>query len=508
MGLLDVFNCDVKVGLRHKVFFPGNIVQGVAFIDVIHKIEVSAIRIVLCGKEVVEYRQRNLIRGEIMSRTTSEESKFLECLLTVAGPMKSTGESNSVALPVGSYSYPFVFQLPLYLPPSFSLDASNGKAAIKYYVKAYVEIPFGKNAEAKCPFNVLTGIPRYQWLSPAPVSATRSFDVKFCCCVEKGHVGAALHLDRTVIAIDRDNLTVCADVDNTAGEEPVESLEISLNHVTQFMAMGHIERDTTRAGHVFIREGIEAGSKGRIVGTVPLFRGLAPTFTSFHIRSEYSLQIELNIPMASDPSTKFTVLLAHIVDDSEVLPPVDFNTCRFMMLPSSQANEIFYVPPADAAYPLKPIPSLPPPSNPVQTAAPLFSTLPPQGQQWGADPGVQPVNVATNVPWQGPVSMNEMSPAFPVPPPPSSTGFQQPPPMPQPLGVVEDRSLRGAPQGVPQQQDSAYVPRHFTYEGPSDDGFNGEPYYIPDDAMYKQDAVAQPIGAPQPNVKNATDPYG
>jgi hypothetical protein len=279
------------------------------------------------------------------------------------------------------YTYPFQFQLPVNLPPSFASRSSDDRADMQYYVKAYVDIPHGRDAVNKQHFTVLSAMPQQQWVHRAPAQVDRYWDVTCCCCVGKGKCAARLFMDRTVIAIDRDQLFITADIDNSGCEEPVESLEITLTSTIEYSARGVRDRNVQRVGQTFLKNKVEAGAKGRIQGVVPVNRNACPTVSTRNCTVSYVVSIELNIPMASDPQHSFPVVLTHCVDETNFLPPVSVNgQAQGMWGGGYQAQEFFYQPPPTPCYAYNPLPLPPPPQAMMwQAPPPAFQMLPPVG---------------------------------------------------------------------------------------------------------------------------------
>jgi hypothetical protein len=429
MGLFDCFRCKAQVYLKHEVLFPGNVVEGFVQFDVNSPVDVVGIRLKICGKEKTTLVVQN--PGQQGNNVNSKsyyhgKAVVLKQLLTLAGNMKASQNHQHMTVPAGKYTYPFQFQLPIHLPPSFYMTAGDGDCAtILYYVKAYVDIPSGKDVSVKRHFKVLSGIPHHQWVARAPVGCQKQFNIT-CCLVNKGVVNARFFMDRSVIAIDRDNLFICVDVDNTQGQEPVESAEVSLVNYLEYRAMGRREVNRVLAGNSYIKQRVEVGQKGRIQGVVPLQRNLVPSCTGFNSTSRYSVILELNIPWASDPSMEFPVILAHVVDDSNVLPPAYFQQCQFRMMPPNSTPEYFYMPPPTPVFPYSPAPLPPPHGAPMfQPQPPLFAVLPPQQANWGGtgfDHPPQP-----QLAWGQGQPMQYMQMAPPPPPPPLGAYDESPP---------------------------------------------------------------------------------
>jgi hypothetical protein len=359
MGLFDCFRCNAQVFLKHEVFFPGNVVEGFVELDVSSDIEVVGVRVKICGKEGTSITRRRNNK----SSTPVSTAVVLKQVITLAGNMKSTNSREHTVIPKGKYTYPFLFQLPLNLPPSFYRRyVCDGSASISYHVKAYVDIPNGVDVASERHFKVLCGIPHQQWCTPNAAEAFQHFDVT-CCCRSKGFVEARFWMDRTLIAVDHDSFTVCVDVDNTHGAEPVESVEVTLLNILTYKADGDNSAAREAVGSHFIKQRVEEGQTGRIQGVIPVKRDIVPTCTANNTSSRYVVRIELNIPWASDPAVDIPVIVSHVVDESNTLPPVEFEQATYRTLPTNEFPEFFYYPPAVPVYAYAPIPTFAAPAG-------------------------------------------------------------------------------------------------------------------------------------------------
>lgn len=410
-------NTKVDVTTRHQVFYPGNVIEGVVRIDNKSDIDFSAVRLKICGKEKVHLVQnRTDSNGESHRHDYYATTVVYKQLLTLAGNMKSQRSSQRHRMPGGTFYYPFSWQLPNNLPPSFSKKVSDDHADIVYYVKAYVDIPAGRDAKDKAIFTLLRPMPVAQWIHRAPADVTRNHAVTLCCCIDKGNVHARIFMDRTIISIDRDHLQIFADINNEGGQEPVEGIEFSLNCVLTYRAQNHQEINRQRVGHHFLKSNIPAGGKGLVNGIIELRRDLLPTITTRNVDIKYTVSIEINIPYASDPCEKFPVVLAQSVDETNFVPPIDFNQCYWTVFDQHcQCPEFYYQPPPQPVYQPQMIPmGGPPPGATIyqadfsitplglpspnwqQQAPPMFMGQPvgPHGGTYNWGSGVQQQQVA------------------------------------------------------------------------------------------------------------------
>ena len=185
-GFFDAWRVKIGVHLKHQVVYPGNLVEGFVEIVASGPIDFTAVRVKICGKEKIICR-RNESRGtgrfdeqgfeirESYVATYAESVVVHKHLLTLAGHMKYNPiKLPSFIMPPGRYTYPFAFQLPTTVPPSFAKRADDDEADILYYVNAYVDIPMGRDAVAKSYFTVLSAMPAAQWANKQTMLLERS----------------------------------------------------------------------------------------------------------------------------------------------------------------------------------------------------------------------------------------------------------------------------------------------------------------------------------------------
>ena len=396
-NLMGSFKVDIRCDLSRNVFFPGNIVEGVVIVQARSPIDFRAIRLKLAGKQRVTITRTHTTTETINGRTESRTHKtyhtetnvLYKQLVTLAGNMKYGGYGNGSStyhMPQGVFYYPFSVQLPNDLPPSMSHRAGHS-SEIYFYAKAYCDIPMGRDAVSKSMFSVLRPMPIAQWQQKMPVQDERQFHVTCCCCIDKGYVKARLFMDRTVIAIDRDDIHVYADVDNTLGKEPVKSLIVNLRAVINSRARGERETKAWNQSQAIIANHIPAGEKGILQGVIRLRRNATPTFTTPLTSMSYSLHAELEIPMASNPSVSFPVVVAQSVDESNYTAPIQFgNAGAYRVHPKgAPCPEFYYVPPQRPVFEVNVIPCMPPPPPQFFMPPPTIATVGVPSSEWARE---------------------------------------------------------------------------------------------------------------------------
>ncbi len=317
-------------------------------------VQATAIRVKLVGREDVHIEVEREVRGADGQRIRTEtdvfgqRSCFFKQLITLAGCFKYGQQCPGWIIAPGTYCYPFAFRLPANLPASlFVRQHGKDYCGIFYQVKAYVDIPNGRDSAARAPFTIVRPLRADQWAVPYPITTDRHFDITCCCCCSKGKNAARFYMDRTVIALDRDNLVACVDVDNSECEEPVEAVVISLDHLVTGKAQGREFSSTVSIGSQRIAQRVEAKGKGRIAGTFQLPRSAVPSACTSLIKSQYRITFELDIPWASDPQHQINVVVAQTVDPTNTCPPLIWGEANLTVLQKGMlsAPEVYYTPP-------------------------------------------------------------------------------------------------------------------------------------------------------------------
>lgn len=412
-GLSNLFSSnqvEIKSHLKHTVLFPGNVVEG--FVEVIVKAPMNfrAVRVKLAAKELVFVERHTRIRKnpppgsppntpatyETIVEKKNSKVGIYKSLVTLAGAMKTIPMGYpSVMLDPGTYTYPFSFQLPTHVPPSFSRKVNDDFAELLYYVKTYVD---GSNGERvvmhKNFLTVIRPMPISQYNMAAPYNQFKSFDLTCCCCCNKGKVSLTMMMSRTLIAIDRDEVEVICDVDNTLGEEPVEKMHLRLTNDVTYRVENLAERGQIVVGTGTFTQRVEAGQRGRMSGKMQIQKNGLPTIKTPNVEIRYTMSASLDIPWVDDPSFPINVMVAQTVDPSNYAKPLQWNEPAFVPLKKAQhsVREAYWQPPPQPVYQVNMFQSMPPPPPSVPMVDYSYQLppygLPPQAWQQGAPPTV------------------------------------------------------------------------------------------------------------------------
>eukprot|EP01063_Lacrimia_lanifica_P015931 TRINITY_DN22582_c0_g1_i1.p1 TRINITY_DN22582_c0_g1~~TRINITY_DN22582_c0_g1_i1.p1 ORF type:complete len:451 (+),score=84.61 TRINITY_DN22582_c0_g1_i1:40-1392(+) len=408
---------SVHVHLKQTVLLPGNVLEGYVEMVAHRNVTLHAVRLKVTGKETVVCRRRVGREGHDQGavRVYRKSNIAFKQLITLAGAMKSWGDSSFTALPAGRYTYPFAFHLPPILPPSFAESLSDDSASLSYTVKAYVDLPQKREAMNAKPFVVLKPVPLSQWLEPQPACMEAGCRVMICGCIPKGTVRVWAFMDRTLLAVDRDDVTVRLEVDNTEGTELVEGVDFSLQNVLTYKAHGLSEQETRFVAHQHLKQFVPAGEKGMIMGAIHLPRELIPTLKLWNVTNTYQVQVALTIPGASDLGFQFPVTVVQTIDTSSESPALRLkNDEAYKMVARQGCPETYYQPPPEPVFACALLAFVPPPNAQLcsygsKPSVPLPSVA------WGS-PGTAPA-----VPWGSGFGQKAM-PNRPLSLPPEDVG--------------------------------------------------------------------------------------
>jgi len=360
---------SLKVDLEHKVYYPGSMVRGLVTMDVRKPTKVYAIRIRVAGKESIVIRMK--AKGEDV--LTKQRETFWKELVTLEGVTKTRqtlvglkqkyrnhlmnnatiDSTASIRADVptymvepGTYTYPFQFQLPYGLPASFEeFGDQEDYAAILYYVKAYIDVPGGSNADVigRTFFRVISRISEEQLMGEAePLVDTRTHTLT-ACCLTKGTVTVTVRIPHRVVSIGDDRvIPLSLLINNEKGNEPVNRVVIELNHIMKVTAKEYEEERRTTVGTLIIEQPVEAGKEGTVEGKLQLPTNIAPTMTGLLLSSTYELFIEYDVPFADDPSTTCPITIVQRRENEEPVPPFYVHKVRYSI--ATGLHERRYVP--------------------------------------------------------------------------------------------------------------------------------------------------------------------
>jgi len=168
---------------------------------------------------------------------TTHRNEYAERnIIEIDLPLGSATGGTNEAMSAGSYSYPFQFQLPDYLPTSMSATDDGGECRIKYKIKA--EIKGKKSWRSKdedVEIYVLAKPPSSEKISyfVQPVTV----DIKSCCCFSRGDITFGAAADDTRVG-KNESIKVDFGCKNKATTE-IKYVEAYVKQYVSWNAGGH-----------------------------------------------------------------------------------------------------------------------------------------------------------------------------------------------------------------------------------------------------------------------------
>ncbi|KPI87786.1 hypothetical protein ABL78_3144 [Leptomonas seymouri] len=198
---------DVNGNTRYQC---GQAITGCLKVEVLKDVQVTAIRLLACGKETTSFTAKKSGHG----KKVSEESYIhYHHLITFFGFSKESGRTGGASLAAGSYEYPFQFVIPPSAPPSYRCCIPAGKAEMAYILRATVDIPHGFNGSKQLSIVVLPTISQLQYEQLRNASETfnttkLALSIDPGCCGKYRDPEAALEatIEAPMIALLESNL--------------------------------------------------------------------------------------------------------------------------------------------------------------------------------------------------------------------------------------------------------------------------------------------------------------
>uniref|UniRef100_A0A8R1DZ05 Arrestin_C domain-containing protein n=1 Tax=Caenorhabditis japonica TaxID=281687 RepID=A0A8R1DZ05_CAEJA len=217
-------NCD------EQVFEPGGTIEGYVTFDLRESVKVKAIRIAAEGLATTKWllsESGKSSHGRSREVSYSAKVVYMDEEQLVWKP--SEGHAKSSVFP-GIHVYPFKFQIPAGVPPSFEGDHGN----IRYHVKATVERPWKTNRSVT---RYLTVLPKKD-LNSVPTaseetSSWKSKSVGFCL-FRYGKVNLQIRIPKKGY-VPGETIHVETDIEN-ASSRPILKAEFYLIQQCRFLA--------------------------------------------------------------------------------------------------------------------------------------------------------------------------------------------------------------------------------------------------------------------------------
>lgn len=384
---------DFKIHINHNAYYPGNIVEGVVELSIPkgESVAYNSIRLSLTGKERTRHHVKRRVDGDEVKAEDTERNLFFKEVIVLAGEM-SEGGNPSVGRTVneGLYRYPFAYKLPLDIPASVSKGFDKTDyAEILYQAKAVVIKPDTERHSEKevkklaarglAPkpvrafkahryFHVLRPMPLSQYDDKKTIVRETPFHLKSCGCCDAGNHIQFLEIDRSVVAIDRDNLQVVINLDNLGSKKAVSGLQLKLKQNFTFRCNDYtksISEDTV--SKETFKQPIPAGAKGVLSGICPIPINTIPSFKTFNMTCNYILSVKVLMDGCKDQEQNFPVTIVQSVDDTNTAPRIVYTQNSYHNLIGGGVKEGAYVPPtASTILGFNPVPTDVPRGTPTK----------------------------------------------------------------------------------------------------------------------------------------------
>ncbi|KAK7194943.1 Arrestin (or S-antigen), N-terminal domain containing protein [Novymonas esmeraldas] len=144
MVFLEKDKASLSLQCETDTLTPGTVFSGVLIVDVHEKLRFTALRVRLRGREESYVRRRRKHGSHRVYRFFTH----LEQLITLFGSSKEAASRSEAQLEPGTYSYPFSFNVPMHIPPSFVEERFEYGCSMHYSLKAILDIRNGFDGSA------------------------------------------------------------------------------------------------------------------------------------------------------------------------------------------------------------------------------------------------------------------------------------------------------------------------------------------------------------------------
>ncbi|XP_028394255.1 arrestin domain-containing protein 3-like [Dendronephthya gigantea] len=371
---------DVNFADPKKFFYPGETIFG----DIIVRVD-SAVK---CKKISLKFKGKSSVRWTTGSgddrKTHWNNEEYFNNSVTLVTPLPPESE---IILQPGDFHYPFQFQLPNNLPPSFEAPFTTG--AVLYYMKIKIDVDSWRlksDIEEKIPFKVVA--------SPVDLNQTRNLlepatvtEEKFLCCLccQSGPIRLVGRIQKQAYYLG-DQIIFSFEIDNKETDKPLRKIEARLTQkLTLISNTGCTSEDENAKSSVRLSEGLSPrGEESWHDVALNIPTDIIPSFDNCKcMHLEYYFIVNVDIEAAFDPKVLFPIKISsgpQMMQPGEPpFLPGNVLTAPGMGYPSSTTG--VYPPP------INPPPSLgyPPPTSHPQPAGYPSPAVTQQPTTWNPD---------------------------------------------------------------------------------------------------------------------------
>lgn len=302
---------EISIELDKTDVCAGETIRGKVVLQVVDAIPSRGVRLKLEGCETS-------IRHTGLGRSTArhqETAVWFSDELTLAGsPREEIGSTLADAVKTlfsrdrypliepGTYEYPFEYTLPDHLPGDY--ESTRGDVAIRYELRAYVDIPLRVDIEASRLLTV------YETLRHADDADSASVAVDKQCLVPRGgHVLLKADIDRHAYKLG-DDVRIRLDIDNQCNQL-VDGAIVSLKQVETVQVHGESEtREVVLASETFANCKAAPHEHEKHEIAYKVLPELYPSIEEGRlVKVDYAIHIELEVDLAVNPIVEIPVRL-------------------------------------------------------------------------------------------------------------------------------------------------------------------------------------------------------
>ena len=210
---------QIGITLEKPYYYPGEIINGKVLLIVLQPIPFKAIQFITLGKESTRFRYYELVGSKKRGFTGQGKRLILSSQVSLA-------QFQEIVAP-GQYSFPFLMQIPIDVPPSYSFLAHGliNKAKVSYKFKAIANSgdPSIKNIASVLPLLILSKGPT----GNIPKAVVNENEVLCCCCCDKGPCKLDVTFEKSNYILG-EPMMVLINIDNSRCSVNVKALELKL----------------------------------------------------------------------------------------------------------------------------------------------------------------------------------------------------------------------------------------------------------------------------------------
>ena len=346
-------------------YYPGENVTGSITISLRDEIRFRELTLKFKGKSYCHWTSGT---GDNKKSHTNQEEHFKHKIVLLT----SLSTSDDMSLGPGEFSYPFIFQLPCNLPPTF--ESSRHTGYVQYSLKIAFNVNSGLKSDikAKIPFKVI-GTPIDLNQTPRLLEPADAVTEKFLCCLccRSGPISLRCQINKQAFYIG-EPIIFSVELDNKATDRELRKVEATLSKEVMMISSSSWKgRHNFPESSVLLTQSVQPGAEEswhNVRFNIPT--NIVPTFENCKcIHVTYAFVVEVDIPNAIDTKVVLPITIANGVQTSQPViqppevqpvPPAGANLYGMHTAPAGDLYQQTYPP----SITMQPPPSQQPPSRP------------------------------------------------------------------------------------------------------------------------------------------------